>query len=265
MRNAKRTGIQYGWLVMIGLLLYPLSGIGGALVVVESQRVVGYRVGDLLPLDQSLSLAPDAQLVLLTAQGEKIQVQGPLEGSLAERLQDTMPDMLAQLAHQDSDMLQSLASILQQHRSASLRTRSVHRAPEPKDVWQISVLSADDQCYQDGQLPQLWRPRTGSGDAWVIRAQNLQDETLVRFQQDGETHPWPIDLDLREGEEYLVLDRQGGREQKLTLHLIPGDLPTRAHVAASLNARNCARQAAQLLILSDIDKFIGRLITFDQF
>lgn len=253
-----------GVLLTVGVLLAATSAGAGSLVVVEGKRVIGYRAGDILATDQHLSLAPDAELVLLTVHGEKIQIDGPLDGPLAERLRETMPDLLAPLSEQEMSLLTSLAEILSQHRRTAMRMRNIPRPPEPKDVWQISIISADDQCYMDGQLPQLWRPKS-SGDMVVIRAERLQDETFINFNADGEIHPWPIDLDLAAGEEYRVVDPASGTEHKLTLHLIPGDLPTRAHVAAALNERNCARQAAQLLIMSDIDKFIGRMITDDRF
>lgn len=250
---------------LAALLLGPGSLLAGSLVVVEGKRVIGYRAGDLVDTGQTLSLAPEAELTLLTAQGEKIQIAGPLEGTLADHLRETMPQLLAPLGDQEMALLTSLAEILGQHRRTAMRLRNVPRPPEPKDVWQISIISADDQCYIDGQLPQLWRPLGGSGEAVVIRAEKLQDETFINFDAEGETHPWPIDLALAGDEDYRVVDQAAGQEHKLTLHLIPGDLPTRAHVAAALNAKNCARQAAQLLIMSDIDKFIGRMITDDKF
>ena len=250
---------------LAALLLGPGSLSAGSLVVVEGKRVIGYRAGDIVDTGQTLSLAPEAELILLTAQGEKIQIIGPLEGTLAERLRETMPQLLAPLGDQEMALLTSLAEILGQHRRTAMRLRNIPRPPEPKDVWQISIISADDQCYVDGQLPQLWRPLGGSGEAVVIRAEKLQDETFISFNADGETHPWPIDLALAGDEDYRVVDQAAGQEHKLTLHLISGDLPTRAHVAAALNAKNCARQAAQLLIMSDIDKFIGRMITDDKF
>lgn len=256
---------SWACLVVITVFGLPVAASADALVVVETKRVIGYRAGDIVEVGQTLSLAADAELTLLTANGEKIQVAGPLDGPLAQRLRETMPELLAPLDGSQRQLLESLADILRQHRRSAMLLRNIPKPPEPKDAWQISIISNDDQCYLDGQLPELWRPKGGGGDVVVIKSEQLKDETFVNFDAEAETHPWPLDLDLDPGESYQVVEKGAGKEHRLVLHLIPGDLPTRAHVAAALNEKNCRRQAAQLLLMSDIDKFIGRMITDDKF
>ena len=237
----------------------------GSLVVVSAKNVIGYRAGDVIDTATPVSFSAQAQLTLLTVKGEKISLAGPFDGTLNDRLQEKMPGLVAELADGERVMLTSLAEILKKHRRNNMRLRGVAKKPEPKDPWQISMFEGGDQCVTKGGRPELWRFKASEEEQVVITAENLKDQTMVKFGSGNETHPWPIDLSMVDKETYLVTDGGQQRERALVLHVIADDLPTRAHVAAALNDNNCSRQAAQLLIHAEIDKYIGKLITEDLF
>ncbi|MDH3393647.1 MAG: hypothetical protein OEL66_06540 [Desulfobulbaceae bacterium] len=253
------------WAIFLVVVGFAGSAMATSLVVVSAKKVVGYRAGDVIDTATVISLSAQAELTLLTVKGEKISVAGPLNGSLNDRLREKMPELLAALPEQDHGLLASLSGILKKHRRSNMRLRGGGKKPEPKDPWQISMFEGGDQCVAQDERPELWRPHANDPEQVVIKAENLKDQTLVEFASGNETHPWPIDLSLVDKETYLVTDGGQQKERSLVLHVIPSDLPTRAHVAAALSDNNCSRQAAQLLIHAEIDKFIGKLITDDQF
>ena len=256
--------IKTFWQGTLGFFLFLAVALpvnANTFVVVEGERLVGYRSGDLLQAETVLNMSSEAEITLLTARGEKIRITGPLQGTLMEKLQQDSPDVLVSPSPEELAMLTTMAEILRDYRKSNIRLRGVPKKPEPKDPWQINTVASGDQCALQGQRPILWRPNTTDSEELGIRAETLQDETFVTFTPGKDTHPWPIDLTLVDKADYRVKKSQNGGENQIVLHLLSDNLPTRAHIASALAQNKCSRQAAQLLIEAKIDKLLGKLIT----
>lgn len=234
-------------------------------VIVKSQGAVKYRQGDQLLADSPINLSADAKLTLLTAKGEKILIAGPLRGSLKETLPPENHAILKELSREEQSMIENMAEILSDYRKNSMPLRGHPSPPEPEDTWQISTVIDGDQCSRHGHRPLLWRPNIDNQENMSISAETLGDETSVIFNQGAEVHPWPIDLSLIDNGIYRVKTDKKNDAKQITLHLLPDNLPTRAHLASALAKKKCSRQAAQLLIEAEIDKLLGQLITKGKF
>lgn len=234
-------------------------------VIVTSEGGAGLRQGDLLLAGSQLDLPVDAKLTLLTAKGEKILITGPLRGSLKEALPPENHAMLEELSAKEQEMIEEMVDILSEHRQNSMPVRGVSKAPEPEDTWQINTVVDGDQCSMRGHRPFLWRPNIDNRESMSISAQALGDETSVIFGQGAGVHPWPIDLSLVDKGIYELKTDTRNDAKTIVLHLIPDNLPTRAHLASVLSKNKCSRQAAQLLIEAEIDKLLGQLITKGKF
>lgn len=253
-------------LLAVLFVLLDLSSVtASCFVVVKSKGAVEYRQGDQLSADTTISLSTDASLTLLTAQGEKFILAGPLSGSLRETLPQESRVILGKLSPEDQAMLDKMADILSEHRKNSMPLRGKTKEDEPENTWQISTVVDGDQCFMQGRRPLLWRPNSENREHMKISAPSLDDETSIIFTQGKGIHPWPIDLSLVDNERYRIMTDKKFIEKQITLHLLPDNLPTRAHLASAMATHKCSRQAAQLLIEAEIDKLLGNLIIKGKF
>ena len=104
-----------------------------------------------------------------------------------------------------------------------------------------------------GSLPRLWRPDSK-------RAVTLEMEMKMKMVHYSATKvptdwpagvaaiDWPKDLILKEGRKYLVKRGGGQNARKITMRLVPKDLPTDAHRIEWMDDKGCIHQAKTLLI-----------------
>ena len=68
-----------------------------------------------------------------------------------------------------------------------------------------------------------------------------------------------MELSVADGQVYLVRMEGQGEVKPLTLHRVPGDLPTRVHRAAWVADKGCADQSVLLVVTSDVKLLIDAL------
>ena len=234
------------WCVALLLLGGP-AGAGDA-VVLDVVGQADLTRGEVLEAETPLFVPADSALILVTADGGKVEVSGPLQGGI------DLPKAGTDAQRRLIETLSRLASSSELTGDDIRRTRSFGGSvPDP---WSYQVGSGAAYCFRDGNALTLWRAasaaqvpvtfahRTGSVDlSWPAGAATLS---------------WPLDLPRRNGETYdltVAADRRDGLE----LVEAPPTLPTRMHMAAWLTESGCPEQAMLLALTADVDKLFEGL------
>ena len=188
-----------------------------------------------------LSIAAGARLTLVGEAGRKITLKGPFSGA---------PGAAEQAAGNGfgSRMLAALSRLIvgmPADRSEIGGLRGTGGAFSD-DIWMVSVSTTGDHCLRTEIPTQLWRPQADKTVALSIRRPR---QTWVRAEWPAgqETLAWPGGVELTDNTAYLVRLGSGFAVNKVTVHLLPSDLPSDFHRAAWMSETGCLRQARLLL------------------
>ena len=210
--------------------------VAGELVVLDS-TVPGFKVGQVIDSAKPLSLPAGTRLSVIGGDGAVKALKGPFSGIPVGSGGATDPSLIA-----------SLAKLIENQGSESMSLGVTRAADATRPtVWAVNALSTGDHCVLAGSPPILWRHKSRKPAKLTIR--NLADKSKVTvpWPAGASQVPWPADMPRRDRGDYLVKVSTKLSAARLTLHVVPADLPSDAHRAVWVAERGCRGQARALL------------------
>ncbi len=253
-----------GALVAAAVLAWSWGAAAAEVVVVKAIGAPDVPVGTILDLSQPLNLAAGASLTLIDSEGRKTQVDGPHSGPLGGASAGAEPAG-GEPAQGDQrlglgvrvNVVKSLARLFKQSVSdtssvGAFRSARGGTARMP-DPWLVDVSRRGDHCVTRGRMATLWHPRTGDGDTLSIQHVDSRATAHVDWPAGHDRIDWPQDLAIVDGGTYLTRLGRAPTAIRVTIHVVPQDLPTRAHQVAWMADRQCDFQAMLLVVSADVD------------
>jgi len=243
-------GVLMG-VLCLGIFLGAEKAAAERLVVVNVSNTDSFSAGAIIDGDQAISLADNAELSLINEAGRKIVIKGPFRGAVSggksgvDQDGSSVVDILAKALKKNTDQGSSLA--LGAIRGSQLK---------PGDVWSINFNRGGRHCLPPNGVPVVWRPGNATDNRGMLRREGKRTRGTLIWKAGEYNSVWPPNIDVVDGATYVVND-QGGRVKRFTLHRIPRDLPTPIHWAAWMLERKCASQAKRLLAETGADRILG--------
>ena len=237
-------------------------------VVVKVTRAPQFTTGDILDLSKPIKLPEGASLTLVDTSGRKIHLKGPYSGLL-----DTLGKGETSASGSSSqgkgfglgNKINVVKSLARLFKSSAVDTsslgafRGVSKSLSMPEPWLIDVSQQGDYCVNKGNPVTLWRPSSGDNSVMLMQETASKATANIKWTRGVNQLDWPMEVPLNDGADYLVFSGGMAKSTKLTVHLVPEDLPTRIHKAAWMAENKCDKQATLLVVFSDIDKLIDQM------
>jgi hypothetical protein len=214
-------------------------------VVLQTESEL-FGIGALLEDDAELRLADGERIILLSENGNVVEIHGPYEG-LPEG--NTVPEIdmrvaLTNLIDNADDLHASLGST---RGGVIFGGQTAHR-----DVWQLDALRSGRQCVVDGNAIEFWRADTGEELTLEMQRPGTEGVAVINWPVGVAEAPWPVSMPLV-NEALYVLRRAGWTEAALirVMVLNPEVVQHSQTAIAWLAAHGCSRQAE--LLMSDLE------------
>ncbi|MFQ5765321.1 MAG: hypothetical protein ACE5GT_10345 [Rhodospirillales bacterium] len=228
--------------VVFGLMLMiaALPAQAQNLVVVASGAPT-LTPGQVVKANAPLDIPAGASVTLVSESGKTVTLTGPHSGPAG---------IGGGGGGGKASLVSSLSKLLEEsgRETASLGTmRAAGRREPPDDPWVMDIGQSGDQCAAAAGAVIFWR--AVENKARILSLKNLNDRSraLADWPAGASRLEWPKEVKLADGARYLLRLKGSRATRKITLHLVPGDLPTDAHKAAWMAEKGCARQAMRLL------------------
>ena len=212
----------------------------GQVVIVESD-VDGLTRGSVIEGTRTVTLVPDSRVVLITASGRTVVLEGPYEGAIepaAPSAEGTLVDSLSRLLREPGGDAETLA-VARKYPGAEPAGRA--------DVWGIHIATTDVYCVRADHPPVLWWPGGRVGAVVVLEETTGRTRVRLRWPEGKRQQPWPERLPVIEDGSYVAMFREGDPGERFTLRYMPRGLVTDAHRAAWMAEHGCTRQALRVL------------------
>lgn len=223
-------------------LLWAIAAVAHADFVVLQSDTPGYAVGEVLAEDAGLSLGENERVVLLSDDGDVIEVRGPHDGvpKGAEARDLDIRNALAQLIVSADSMHTTLGS--------TRGSRTGGSAPPDRDAWYLDPFYTGNQCVLDGADVRFWREDTKAALSLLMQRPGREGDGVVDWAAGEPTAAWPGNLPLVDGELY-VLRRPGWLENAMIRIVVlePGIAASGTATIAWLAVNGCREQASILL------------------
>jgi len=234
---------------------FPVLAEQLVVVGIEGKAPVG--LGDVLDAAGPIVLEDGATLTLINANGKKLQVSGPHNGPLGDQ-KASSSTVSATSANQNTgyDVVKSLAGLFKPNddaKSLGAFRAGLSRVPGP---WVYNVASGADYCLDAGQQPKLWRESARKKTIVTLSNENGEKSKPLVWKKGKSTLTWPSAIQVENSMTYQTRVGRKAKVQPVTVHLVPGNLPTRAHKAAWMIGQGCEEQARRLIVTADVDRTI---------
>ena len=93
----------------------------------------------------------------------------------------------------------------------------------------------------------LWRATSDTSSALKLTHKESRASADLEWPAGAATIGWPAAVPIENGADYLLRPKAMLVARKMTLHLVPGDLPSDAHRAAWMAEAGCTSQAMILI------------------
>lgn len=220
------------------LLILAVPASAADLVVVDSSTP-GIKLGQIVAEGATLDVPAGATVILVSQSGKTLTLNGPFSG---------VPEAAGGGGGQDQDLVASLSKLLGGGtESGGLGVMRAVKTTEPTDPWVIVVTRTGTHCAAAGGTTRFWRSSISKATSLSLRLMPNGGKAEVDWPAGAETLAWPAGVEMKDGASYLVRLKNRSSAAKLSLHLIPDDLPTDAHKAARMADLGCTKQAKKLL------------------
>jgi hypothetical protein len=187
----------------------------------------------------ALDVPAGANVTLVSQSGKTIVLKGPFSG---------VPGGGGG-GGGDKSLVTALSKLLSASgsKSAALGTMRSGAAREPDDPWAVDVGRSGTHCVPVGGPVTLWRGGAAKASSLRIKNMSAGAKAEVAWPAGAKTLAWPAQATLADGNTYLL--RLKGRKSatKITLHLVPAELPSAPHKAVWMADKGCVKQAKHLL------------------
>jgi hypothetical protein len=224
-------------LAIVGLVIVDRAE-AGQLVVVES-TVAGISSGQILDGGKPLDIAAGKSLTVITESGQIKKLAGPYSGAPAGKVGGGGgPDIVASL----SRLIEGKAG-----GGATLAVFRGGKRSEPPSVWDIDAFRSATHCIVAGSKTRLWRAKSKKKAKLNIKTLPYGEIAGIDWAAGTDVLAWPAGIEIKDGAKYLMRRAKGLTASRVTLRLIPADLPSEAHRVAWMADNGCVRQAKELL------------------
>lgn len=243
MRNGSRRGLSRHSYpgTLLCWLAFALPGAVRADFVVLQSDAAEFAVGRMLAGDTGVTLAEGESMVLLSDDGDVIEVNGPYDG-LPQGIAAENLDIRNALAHliDNADRMHTTLG--------STRGSVTGRAPPPaRDAWHLDPFYTGNQCVVDGAEVRFWRSDAAESLTLLMQRPGKAGDGNVSWAEGEQTAAWPPNLPLADDELY-VLRRPGWMENAMIRIVVlePGIEASGTAAVAWLAVNGCREQAAIL-------------------
>jgi hypothetical protein len=225
-----------------GLALALAATVAHADYVVLRADAGHFEVGQLLDNDAGLVLRDGERLILLSDNGEIIELSGPYDGLPRGAVADQV-DVKDALAHL-IDSTDSMYAIL-----GSTRGGAADADPAAeRDAWQLDPFTNGVQCVVQGEAASFWRASTKEPLSLVIQRPGFDGTGTLSWPAGTAMAPWPENMPLVDHELY-VLRRSGWMENAMIrIVVLPPDIARRPETAIAWLAINGCKPQAEILL-----------------
>jgi hypothetical protein len=232
--------------VLAGLLLaaLPMRARAQDYVVIDSS-VPALQVGATLAAGAPLDLPDKTRLVLVSASGQVLTVNGPYRGPPPAASGGSPPG--------SGDVLKVIPTLLgnsDSRQSAGVVRGTDWRAAAANslgDVTAIDATDGGDACLFDARSAELVHNPSNAGP---MKIQSMSNGTAatVKWDSGALRQPWPASLPLADGDTFLFEGSGDNATAMATIHLLPA-APAASDVAraAQMARAGCDDQARLLL------------------
>ena len=230
------------WLSVALIVALPVAPAWAAELLVIGSENSDIGEGAIVESGATLRLAPGARLTLIAEDGTAVTLEGPYEGPALESATD---------APAERTLLRALGTLFAVGGGRQDATKGATRGGPAGGadfgIWLIDTGSQGDACAPDGAPVTLWRAKSERASVLKLTHVDARASADIDWPAGAATLAWPVELPIEDGADYLVRLKGVLVARKLTLHVIPGDLPSDAHRAAWMAERGCVSQARALL------------------
>lgn len=227
--------------LIVGFLLAgPAARAAELLVVIDATNAgADLQPGQMVGLEDAISLPAGARLSLLNRQGRMVLVKGPFDAPLSQAVQAAGDAADPGVMQKIGDLMKGDDSIVSFGAARAIATRE-HVIPPSATL--ISVMADGQRCLIS-RKPQLWRSDAKATARLTLTGPGGRKETLQ----------WPAGADRIALPPAFIADRSivtadmGSSEVTITLNLLPADKRNLAQILAWLGERHCLGQAAALV------------------
>lgn len=223
--------------IMMLALLTSIAPVSAGPMLVIASNVPAYEFGAVIDGQQPISI-DEGFLTLIAANGERVELEGPVQG-----LVDPAPP------HADPTLIRVLSRLVQSELEAERTAPATLFATVPRvrpDIWSADVTRSGIYCLPTA-TPTLWRSHARSETTLKLKRLTAEPNTSMLWPAGESKIAWPRTLALSDGATYEVRLSDAVGRTELTMRLIPGGLPTDAHRVAWMFQHGCRAQA--LLVL----------------
>ncbi len=248
------------------LTVVSVPVMAAQLVVVGVEGNVPVGLGDIVDDVKPMILGEGTALTLINANGQKLKVtgphKGPLGGKKAVAAEGSAKGAGLNIGY---DVVKSLAGLFKSQVDA--KSLGAFRAAPAKvpGPWMYNVGSEASYCLGAGEKPKLWRESARKKQIVNLTDQTGASKKTLVWKKGISTLSWPSAIPFKSGATYKAKVGKKGKEQAVKVHVVPNDLPTRAHQAAWMMEKGCGEQARLLVVTANIDRMIQDLEKAGQF
>jgi hypothetical protein len=187
----------------------------------------------------ALDVPAGANVTLVSQSGKTIVLKGPFSG---------VPGGGGG-GGGDTSLVSSLAKLLSASgsKSAALGTMRSGVARAPGDPWAVDIGRSGQHCVPAGGPVTLWRGDAAKAASIRIKNMTAGAKAEVAWPAGAKTLDWPAQATVADGNTYLVRIKGKKTASKITLHLVPAELPSAPHKAVWMAENGCVKQAKHLL------------------
>ena len=222
----------------LGLLLIAGQAAAQDLVVIASSAS-GIKAGQMIKSGAALDVPAGANVTLVSQSGKTITLKGPFSG---------VPGGGGG-GGGDKSLVASLSKLMSASgsKSAALGTMRSGVAKEPDTPWAVDVGRSGTHCVSAGGPVTLWRGDAAKSSSIRIKNMTAGAKATVTWPAGAKTLDWPAQTTLADGNTYLLRIKGKKSATKITLHLVPAELPSAPHKAVWMAEKGCVKQAKHLL------------------
>jgi hypothetical protein len=233
------------WIILASFVFtaWPAAAQTRQYVVLDSVRMDGarYLPGATLGPGERIDVPTGSRIVLLSASGEVLRIDGPDSRQLAA-VASVRPQWLERLRQ-----LAAMISVEQPRQTTVSGARStVQEAIRP--IWAIDPRSSGVKCVSRAGMPMIWLPRIGGVRSLKIEHLPSGTAALVQMAEDVTLAPWPNSIPLADGSDYRVtIGRTATRSITVAIVDATSSVGEATLVAAGRSCDEVSRLVAEIL------------------
>ncbi len=225
------------------IVFFSITGIemAAAEMVVIASSAPDVAGGQLLKDGETLEVPTGASVTLVSAAGAALTIDGPYSGVPGSDSGGGSGG--------DNALVSSLSGLLSagDKKATSLGVMRSGVSKDPDDPWTVNIGRSGKQCVRAGVSAVLWRSDSKKATVLKIKNSATKKRSETGWPAGADTLTWPDGSTVNDGESFVIRTEGSRAAKKVTLFVVPADLPSVAHEAVWMAQKGCSMQAKLLL------------------